>query len=83
MYHLLAQCAPKPTETLPGVPRPFPTWGRPDRAATEHRSLLKYIASGDAEKAATAVRRHIERGWLELRKHLTEGRPSNDHERAA
>lgn len=44
--------------------------GRADRAVQEHRVLLKHIAAGDSDKAAIAVRKHIEEGWIELQKHL-------------
>lgn len=44
--------------------------GRTDRAVQEHRTLLRHIAAGDSNKAAAAVRKHIEEGWSELRRHL-------------
>jgi DNA-binding GntR family transcriptional regulator len=40
--------------------------GRTQRAVQEHRALLRFVAARDAEKAAEAVRRHIEEGWIEL-----------------
>lgn len=44
--------------------------GRTSRAVQEHRALLRHLATKDADKAATAIRRHIEVGWTELRKYL-------------
>jgi DNA-binding GntR family transcriptional regulator len=46
--------------------------GRAARAVQEHRLLMKQVAAGDAEKAALAVRKHIEEGWRELQKHLND-----------
>lgn len=45
--------------------------GRAERAVHEHRALLRQVAAGDVEKAIQAMRKHIQEGWRELRKHLT------------
>ena len=48
--------------------------GRADRAVQEHKGLLRALAARDADKAATSVRRHIERGWSELQMQLASER---------
>lgn len=49
--------------------------GRPGRAATEHRRLLKAMKSGDRKAVVKALRDHIDAGWRELQAHL-----ENKHE---
>ncbi len=44
--------------------------GRVGRAAKEHVSILKAIATGDEKAALAAVREHIEAGWYELQRYL-------------
>jgi DNA-binding GntR family transcriptional regulator len=40
--------------------------GRTERAVQEHRALLRYVAAREGDKAAQAIRRHIEEGWREI-----------------
>lgn len=44
--------------------------GRPARAATEHRRLLKAMKAKDRKAVVNALREHIDAGWRELQAHL-------------
>lgn len=50
--------------------------GRVERAVQEHRLLMRHLVDGKADKAAEAVRRHIEQGWSELQRHLSATEPA-------
>lgn len=51
--------------------------GRANRAATEHRKLLKAMKTGDKKAVVNAVRDHIEAGWQELHQVLKRQAPGN------
>jgi DNA-binding GntR family transcriptional regulator len=44
--------------------------GRPGRAASEHRRLLKAMKAGDRKAVVSALREHIDTGWRELQAHM-------------
>lgn len=44
--------------------------GRSNRAAAEHRKLLKAMKAGDKKLVLTSLREHIDAGWRELQAHL-------------
>jgi DNA-binding GntR family transcriptional regulator len=50
--------------------------GRPGRAATEHRRLLKAIKSGNKTAVVTALREHIDTGWRELKSQIEKEPPA-------
>ena len=56
--------------------------GRPGRAASEHRWLLKAMKSADKRAVVAALREHIDTGWRELQAHMNEQQTSGDAQEA-
>jgi DNA-binding GntR family transcriptional regulator len=52
--------------------------GRPGRAASEHRRLLKAMKAGDRKAVVNALREHIDTGWRELQAHLEKQKSATD-----